>query len=202
MKYFAIIDGEQRGPYSLNEMREAGVMPQTYVWCKDMERWQQAKDVADICRYYRQRLFELSHPSVAEVDKIDASGTNNNTGVAGADGNASQENGGFFFARNFGVDIDELNSEKDYQQRVPKDMRLLAVASVVFLFFPTGLGACYYAWQSRRLWNKYCSLDSGSAEGDVLARMAHNYCRLAKMLVGISFFLGIINYATVISTFL
>ncbi|MDE6143194.1 MAG: DUF4339 domain-containing protein, partial [Muribaculaceae bacterium] len=34
MKYFAIIDGEQKGPFELEELADAGVRPSTYVWCK------------------------------------------------------------------------------------------------------------------------------------------------------------------------
>ena len=57
-----MIDGRKSGPYTLDELQEAGVTPETYVWCKGMDDWEKAADVADICRYYRQRLFNLMHP--------------------------------------------------------------------------------------------------------------------------------------------
>ena len=38
MRYFAMIGGEQRGPYELTELSEAGVTPETYVWCKGYGR--------------------------------------------------------------------------------------------------------------------------------------------------------------------
>ena len=50
MRYFAMIGGEQRGPYELMELSEAGVTPETYVWCKGMADWQPASDVAEIGR--------------------------------------------------------------------------------------------------------------------------------------------------------
>ena len=56
MKYFAMIDGRQHGPFSLDDLVKEGVRPDTYVWCKGMDDWAMASDVPDICRYFRQRL--------------------------------------------------------------------------------------------------------------------------------------------------
>lgn len=56
MKIFAMIDGQQVGPLELDEIVEAGVRPDTYVWCKGMADWQRAAEVPDICRYFRLRL--------------------------------------------------------------------------------------------------------------------------------------------------
>ncbi len=56
MKYFAMIEGRQYGPMTLDEMVREGVRPDTYVWCKGMDDWTLAEDVPDICRYFRQRL--------------------------------------------------------------------------------------------------------------------------------------------------
>ena len=56
MKYFAMIEGRQYGPMTLDDMVKEGVRPDTYVWCKGMDDWRKASDVADICRYFRQRL--------------------------------------------------------------------------------------------------------------------------------------------------
>ncbi len=49
MKYFAVIDKKQIGPCSIEELVEAGLRPDNYVWCKGMDDWEPAKDVADIC---------------------------------------------------------------------------------------------------------------------------------------------------------
>lgn len=56
MKIFAMIDGKQVGPLMLDDIVEAGVRPDTYVWCKGMADWQRASEVPDICRYFRLRL--------------------------------------------------------------------------------------------------------------------------------------------------
>lgn len=51
-----MISGRQVGPLELEQIVEAGVRPDTYVWCKGMSDWQKASDVPDICRYFRLRL--------------------------------------------------------------------------------------------------------------------------------------------------
>lgn len=63
MRYFAMLDGRQAGPFTLQELEAAGVGPETYVWCKGMDDWQQAGEVADICRYFRQTLHDRMHPA-------------------------------------------------------------------------------------------------------------------------------------------
>lgn len=56
MKIFAMIDGRQVGPMDLDDIVEAGVRPDTYVWSKGMADWQKAAEVPDLCRYFRLRL--------------------------------------------------------------------------------------------------------------------------------------------------
>lgn len=76
MKYFAMIDDRQIGPFELEESVREGVRPDTYVWCKGMPDWMQAKDVPDICRYFRQRLSGtlpmMKNPSQAAADRLAA----------------------------------------------------------------------------------------------------------------------------------
>lgn len=56
MKFFAMIDGRQVGPIALEDIVEAGVRPDTYVWAKGMSDWAHASEVPDICRFFRLRL--------------------------------------------------------------------------------------------------------------------------------------------------
>ena len=51
-----MIDGRQIGPIALEEVVDAGVRPDTYVWAKGMPDWVQASEVPDICRFFRLRL--------------------------------------------------------------------------------------------------------------------------------------------------
>lgn len=72
MKYYAMINGLRRGPMELDELVSEGVRPETYVWCKGMADWQQAREISDICRHFRRRLHDRLHP-VAPADNQAAS---------------------------------------------------------------------------------------------------------------------------------
>ena len=56
MKYYAMSGDRRIGPFTLEELPENGVRPDTYVWTKGMPDWKRASEVADICRYFRLRL--------------------------------------------------------------------------------------------------------------------------------------------------
>lgn len=58
-----MIDGRREGPFTLQQLCDAGIRPDTYVWCKGMEDWTRADEVADICRFFRLRIFDINHPA-------------------------------------------------------------------------------------------------------------------------------------------
>lgn len=66
-----MIDGHQYGPMEIEDLAREGVRPDTYVWCKQMEDWERAEDVPDICRYFRQRLSGTL-PSQKYLGSLDA----------------------------------------------------------------------------------------------------------------------------------
>lgn len=192
MRYFAMIDGERRGPFELDQLPDAGVGPDTYVWCKGMDDWEKAADVADICRFYRQRLFNLAHPQhepATAVPKIDQ----------------LQER----------HPVDPVNprflrpGDMEYDPADPIDPSLppsssnLIVAILLTLFcFPfTGLVAIYYSFMARKAWMEAGKSNSAQkklytdAEREECRKQAHAYDRNARMWIGITFFLGIILYA-------
>ena len=49
---YAIIDGQQQGPFSLGEImdciRSGKIIPETYIWKPGMQEWKLAKDIEDI----------------------------------------------------------------------------------------------------------------------------------------------------------
>lgn len=186
--YFAMIDGERKGPYSLAELHDAGVRPDTYVWAKGMHDWRKAEDVADICRFYRQRLFDKMHPSVPVVE---SNGDNRPEEM--------QQSSSGLGLRGYPFPM----PEDDPSNIQTPPMPTLAVAIVVMLlcFPPTGIMAIYYSVNSRHLWNKAQEIAAGKVAGnaDEFKRDAHDAARKAKMWVGISFFLGLIFYGFMIS---
>lgn len=185
-KYFVMIDGEQKGPFSLQELPENGVGPDTYVWCKGMADWQQSREVADICRFYRNRLFDIMHPS-APMQEVPIEQT--------------PEEGEEDFR--FGVGLPMPPDTTNYSERPPS---LMAMAILVTLLcFPvTGIVAIYLSYMSQKMWRE-SERDVNSINGkpisqqdrEYLRHSAHDYARKGKMLIGISFFLGFIVYALV-----
>lgn len=187
--YFAMIDGERKGPFTLAQLNDAGVRPDTYVWAKGMDDWRKAEDVADICRHYRQHLFDKMHPSVALPVETAADVRNNEV---------SEPTNGFGFRyQNF-----PMPEEDPVQmQNPPMPTLLIAVVVMLFCFPPTGIMAIYYSIHSRNLWNKAQEIAAGKVKGDAdsFRRNAHDASRKAKMWVGITFFMGLIFYSFVVS---
>lgn len=203
VRYFAMIGGQQCGPYTLDELPGAGVRPDTYVWCKGMADWEKAEDVADICRYYRMRIFDMMH-----------GGLRNESAVSGQTG-ASEKSGGEDpygnvplrfreFARKSGIDpgeFNDINPEPDIS-RPPMPTLMLALATTIFCSPLTGLIAVYYSFKSAKTWNESERNDSSKdiytpGERKELKLKAYDYSRRAKMWIGISFFVGIIATALV-----
>ncbi len=185
-----MIDGTRRGPFTLEELHSAGVMPDTYVWCKGMDDWEKAEDVADICRFYRQRIFNLMHPSAAPTADEQPAGE--------SDEDAYMDFPLRFrhYARQAGADPEIREQEPDYSHR-PTSLIPLAVTLLVLCCPLTGFIALYYAIMSRRAWNEAhrSSQDHtknlySDSERQAFSRKAHEYARLARMWCGITFFLG------------
>lgn len=51
-----MIGDEQRGPFEISQLADAGVRPDTYVWCKTMDDWTPASEVPEIRRYFQSRI--------------------------------------------------------------------------------------------------------------------------------------------------
>ena len=198
-----MIDGERRGPFTLAELHDAGVRPDTYVWCKGMADWEKAEDVADICRFYRQRIFDLMHPSSPEK----AGDMVSSDGQAGTSTDADPYSGVPLrfreYARKAGIDPSVFTpSDREDFSRPPVSLITISILLIFFCFPITGFIAFYYALMSRKAWDE-SQRDSKDKSTDLysteekkeMARKAYNYERLAKMWCGITFFLGFIFYA-------
>lgn len=207
MKYFAMIEGERRGPFDLHELSEAGVRPNTYVWCKGMDDWEKAEDVADICRYYRQRLFDMMHGGTAE-----ATPEHHEQPPAPPAGSADEySNVPLRFRgmlRDAGADpagFQDTDTDNDRDlTRPPMPTIFLSVMMTLMCCPLTGLVAVYYSFRARKAWLESFRDDPGGnktlhsdAERLELRRRAHDYERQAKMWIGITFFVFIIITALI-----
>lgn len=199
MKYFAIIDGKKCGPFELNDLPAAGVRPSTYVWCKGMPDWEKAEDVADICRLYRGRLYDLLHPSAPVAEAPSYSGDTPSEGAPSRFDNILQDTRL--------PSIEEIDSRQD-MTKAPVNMLPAAILVTLLFFPPLGIFAIYFAVASRRCWKKAGEISASeniktNSQGDISAsdwrRLAHDYCRAAKMWTGITFFIGLILYGFLLS---
>ncbi len=201
-----MIDGERRGPYELNQLAEAGVRPSTYVWCKGMSDWEKAEDVADICRMFRGRLYDLLHPNMSVPNQP-------SQGVKPEAAGESQRSISRFdhiLQDTRLPSIEEIDARQDIS-RPPANMLLPAILVTLLFFPPLGIFAIYFAVASKRCWVKANEAQSGTEmkttpkdmpSTDDWRRLAHEYCRAAKMWTGITFFIGLILYGFLFSKIL
>lgn len=190
MKYYAMIDGERRGPFELEHLAEAGVRPSTYVWCKGMDDWEKAEDVADVCRIFRQRIHNLMHPgSVDALNRV-------NTPVPVQEVPTEPTSSPTRFDRYMQdqpeipsiEELDELIDKTQPPHFVAKWMLILAI-----ICFPvTGIAAFSLNSKSKRLWK---DANTPETPDDSLLRLSHYYNAAARMWTYISYFLGLILYS-------
>lgn len=175
-----MIGGEKAGPYTLDQLAEAGVTPDTYVWCKGMDDWQQAKDVADICRAFRQRLAGVRAGVVSQTASEPGSSA------------AAQEDDVQMFLSFRGLPEPEEQSV-DYSNP-PLSLFWVSVA-LTFLCFPfTGWVAMLKSYRSGKLWRDSLKEENRDRALD-MKKEAYDLSRQSRMWAGITFFLGFILYA-------
>lgn len=172
-QYFARIDGEQRGPFTLDQLAEACVTPDTYVWCKGMDDWTKARHDADICRAFRQRLFDKMHPgdTPAENEPLKDTDPENLESVP------------LRFRRYVekdGSPVGEPVKDTPDVDQQPRSLMIEAIVVTICCSMLLGIGAIYFSYKAQKEWR------AGHKE------QAHELTRRAKMWIGISFFVGII----------
>lgn len=207
MRYFAMIDGERRGPFELTELADAGVRPDTYVWCKGMDDWQKAEEVADICRFYRQRIFDLMHPSASPAQV--QSQPNEEQQMTADDPYADIPIRFRGMVRRSGEQPGPKADISPDTSRPPAPTLFLSLFLTLFCFPFTGFVAIYYSYKARAAWQESQRSQSDNnrqlyndQERENLRRQSHDYDRQAKMWIGITFFLGMIFYAFISHRFL
>lgn len=203
MKYFAMIDGERKGPFELDQLADAGVRPSTYVWCKGMADWEKAEDVADICRMFRGRLYDLLHPVSPAQDTVNVSPATPT--AESAQGPRSRFDHLLQDTRL--PSIEEIDARQDIS-RPPAKMLIPAILVTLLFFPPLGIFAIYFAVASKRCWAKASEASKTNEmkrnneqviSADDWRRLAHEYCKAAKMWTGITFFIGLILYSFLFS---
>ena len=187
-KYYAMIDGQQKGPFLLEELPAAGVRPSTYIWTKGLPDWQKAEENAEVCRLFRNHLYDLMHPS--HDDDLQSSAQDQKrdndrwkiTPDTPPDPHRSKFDG---FLQQSGEEplptLDEIEKQKD-TSLPPVSIVGYAWLVTIFCCPPTGIVALVYAYKTKKTWK----------EGN--QKLAYEYDRKAKMWTGISLCIGIIGY--------
>lgn len=176
-QYFAIIDDEQRGPFRLEQLAEAGVMPDTFVWTKGMDDWAPARDDAEIARYFRRRLANPGGP----IDPEEQRQRERERAESEYEQAISKLPPRFQnFVRKAGVTPGEpLNTEPDIESR-PPSLVVWAILATIFCCPLSGIVAIVMAVKATSSWN------AGEK------KKAWDYTRLAKLWTGLTFFFGFI----------
>lgn len=179
MRYFAIIDDHQQGPFTLEELAEAGVSPGTYVWCKDMEDWRQAREVGDICRHFRNRLYDKMHPALTaeQNEPKNVDNTGNNLPEIPLRFRRQLEK-----ANPEDVDFTNFGERIDYSQ-APSTWFPFPILLSLITFFPLGILAVSQAHKAKKAWKAGKAIE------------AYEFARRGKMAAGMSFSFGFILVA-------
>lgn len=185
-KYFAFIDGEQRGPFSVRELADEGVRPSTYVWCKGMDDWKRADSVDEILDYFRTARHtstRIDNPDTVYVSPATESSSQGAPGQTPGPEEQKPERIGFPFR--------ETNATEPDINTPPQVSMAFAVLALLFCFFPTGIAAVFFTYKAQKCWQS--SLQENNPDTVTsLRRQAHEYGRLAKMWLGMSVAFGII----------
>lgn len=187
MKYYAIINDTQVGPMELPELVEAGLMPETYVWCKGMDDWQQAREVADICRFFRNRIFDLMHPTAGSPDTPTGEPAREFRLMDDADYKDMKRRE---FYNAVGEQVAHTAKDPDQEKLeqgippapLPGWLALLAI----LLFFPLGIPALLQSRKGQKLW----------AAG--LEAQSHETARSARMCAGMAVCLGVVALSVLV----
>ena len=198
MKYYAFIDGEQQGPFDLDQLKEIGLRPTIYVWCKGMDDWQQALEVPEVCRLFRQHIAGLMHPSqTQEIAPAVVAPAPEAPSQQTPSPEDPQEKALEDVPLKFRGDVRKsgttpgppIDTTPDINQP-PQFSLTLAILSMLLCFIPTGIAAVIFAYKAQRSWQ--LSAGEQGENQQQLRRNAHEYARQSKMWTGITVSLGLL----------
>lgn len=178
----------------LAELLEAGLRPQNYVWCKGMPDWQKAEDVPDICRAMRRALAGLDPVTGEERGAAEA------VEVAGGEVVTDPQNRREMaeYLRN-AFEEAERNARPDFSYPPAGVSVFMAILITLFCFPITGLVAIYFAVKCKSDWGKSMREGIPQQERDNFRRQAHDDARLYRMMVGITFCIGVVMVGMTLS---
>ena len=190
-RYFARIDKTTKGPFTLRELIDLGVRPSTYVWAKGMPEWERAEDVADVCRAMRLALAGLPLPGEDEAPGARGGDTPvRMSDLSPADTPRPALRFGF----------PEPEQHIDFNVK-PTGISIVMAIVMTFCCFPvTGAMAVWFAYKFQRLWKESDAETSDPANRHRLRVEAYDMARLYRMMIGITFSIGLILFGVAVTT--
>lgn len=64
-KYYIVINNEQKGPFTIDELKEQNIELSTLVWNEGMENWEEAKNVAEL-----RNIIRISPPPIPKISDV------------------------------------------------------------------------------------------------------------------------------------
>lgn len=191
-----MVGGERVGPLSLEELAEAGVGPDTFVWCKGMPDWQKAREDADICRAFRRRLAGLD---VATGKPIITAQEVRLQEVVDKDESRETDSRSQIFLSFHSIPEPE-ESAVDYDS-APLSLLWVSILLTIFCFPFTGWIAIMVSYRCGKAWREATSANNTPEESHRLKVEAHELSRQSRMWAGITFFMGFIFWALLMRLF-
>ena len=74
MEFHLIRNGKQEGPFSVEELAQQGLNPESQVWAPGMSDWQQAGDVPELTAVLQRAEFEASQQAARNAENQVATG--------------------------------------------------------------------------------------------------------------------------------
>jgi len=65
MEFYLIVNGQQQGPFTIDELAQRGITPESEVWAEGMDDWKQAGDVPQLTEVLQQQQFK-QHQAAAQ----------------------------------------------------------------------------------------------------------------------------------------
>lgn len=181
LKYFARINKTTEGPFSLSELVEAGIRPSTYIWHKGLADWIQASEDPEVCRGMRRYLAGFN-PETGELrvrENTVAPQQRDDTPVKGSMR---------IMLRNF----PESDAQPDYSLKPTGVSAVMAFVMTICCFPVTGIMAVFFAMRCKANWKMSEQPDMDEKTRVAFRRKSHDDARLYRMMIGITFFIGLI----------
>lgn len=162
MEYWVYLDGEKRGPYSLNELKILSIPPYTLVWREGLSQWTEAKDLEELAPIF----INVAQPPKYEEDPSVEENTSSATPPP-------------YIPTTPTSTFSQYNNIRHDIPKSPPTYLVWAILSTFCCCFPLGIVALVYSLGVKS------RFDSGNYEG------AQKYSERTALWVIIAFVLGL-----------